>query len=541
MFTQTASTPISVQTLRHELRSHPDKAFISNLCDRLQVGFDTKVSSTDLPTYECRNLLSARNNQDTVSNLLQEEVSKGFMYGPFQSPPFVPYRVSPLGLATHKYSGKQRLIIDLSSPHNNNAHTSINDLIDKDLCSLSYVTIDDAIAIIKHKGKHAAMCKADITDAFKQIPIHPSQWHLFCVKWNNSYYHYVRLPFGSRSSPKIFDQLSQAIVWIAVNNYGISNMLHLLDDFLTVDDPSHDSDRTMALITMIFNKLQIPLSKKKTIGPTCIIEYLGIILDSNKMEARLPLDKVYRITEFITDILSRKSCTRKELEQLLGHLNFAMRVILPGRAFVSYLYRLMSSVKESYFFVHLTSDCKDDLYMWLNFLEKWNGVSLFYEPSITIAADFSLFTDAASTKGFGGFFKGRWFSEKWPCNLPDISDNSLSMAFLELYPIVVAAILWGNEWSCKRIKFYCDNQATVHIITKGRSKDPTITKLMRTLTMCAANSNFAVYSEYYPGVKNNIADALSRFQISRFRELAPTADLYPTQCPPLDEILWRRS
>ncbi|XP_069109890.1 uncharacterized protein [Argopecten irradians] len=318
-------------------------------------------------------------------------------------------------------------------------------------------------------------------------------------------------------------------------------MLHLLDDFLTIDNPSCDSDRTMALITMIFNKLKIPLSPKKTMGPTCVIEYLGIILDSVKMEARLPSDKVDRITEFINTILHQKSCTRKELEKLLGHLNFAMRVILPGRSFVSYLYRLMASVKESYHFVHLTRDCKDDLYMWLFFLQNWNGVSLFYETVITTVADFTLFTDAASTKGFGDFFKGKWFSEEWPLDLPYITDGTLSMAFLELYPIVVAAVLWGDQWTCKRIKFYCDNQATVQIISKGRSKEPIIMKLMRTLIMCAANNNFAVYSEYFPGIKNEIADALSRFQIARFRRLAPYADLHPTRCPPLEQILWTRS
>ena len=48
------------------------------------------------------------------------------------------------------------------------------------------------------------------------------------------------------------------------------------------------------------------------------------------------------------------------------------------------------------------------------------------------------------------------------------------------------------------------------IITKGRSKEPVIMKLMIRLTMCAAQYNFAIYSTYVPGVKNNIADSLFR-------------------------------
>ena len=68
---------------------------------------------------------------------------------------------------------------------------------------------------------------------------------------------------------------------------------------------------------------------------------------------------------------------------LLGHLNFASRVILPGRAFVTNLYKLMPSVKEAYHYVHLNKECKADLQMWLEYLTHWNGINLFYENELT--------------------------------------------------------------------------------------------------------------------------------------------------------------
>ena len=58
-----------------------------------------------------------------------------------------------------------------------------------------------------------------------------------------------------------------------------------------------------------------------------------MILDTNEMEARLPLVKVQRICEFIEELLSKSSCTKRQLLQFLGHFNFATRVILPGRSF----------------------------------------------------------------------------------------------------------------------------------------------------------------------------------------------------------------
>ena len=444
--------------------NHPDRSFVDYLINGLCYGFDTKVSNTNLPTKECKNLLSALSQPDVVDTIIATELQKGFLHGPFHilDDIFSSYRVSPIGIAESKYSGKKRLIVDLSAPHNT-SHLSINDLIDKAECSMTYIRVDDAIKYIVQYGKGTKMCKFDISDAFKLIPISPDQWHLFCIKWRQCYYYYSRACFGARSSPVIFDTLSQAICWIAINEFNIQVILHLLDDFLTLDHPTVDADRTMALMTLLFNRLNIPMAAHKTMGPCTVLEFLGIILDSDLMQARLPANKLERILTFIDDFLHRKSCTKRELLQLLGHFNFACRIILPGRSFVSYLLSLSSSVSELHHYVHLTKECKQDLWMWQRFLSQWNGLSMFHEIQLTNAADIELYTDAASTVGHGGYYQGAWFCEAWPRNLP-VSEDDLSMAFMELYPIVVAAILWGSEWATKRILFHCDNQATVSII-----------------------------------------------------------------------------
>jgi hypothetical protein len=54
------------------------------------------------------------------------------------------------------------------------------------------------------------------------------------------------------------------------------------------------------------------------------------------------------ICEFIKIILHTSSCTKRELLQLLGHMNFATRVVIPGRSFTSYLIELSTSVIYSY-------------------------------------------------------------------------------------------------------------------------------------------------------------------------------------------------
>jgi hypothetical protein len=47
----------------------------------------------------------------------------------------------------------------------------------------------------------------------------------------------------------------------------------------------------------------------------------------------------------------------RELLQLLRHLNFASRVIVPGRSFVSYLIDLSTKVKELHYYDNLRKQC----------------------------------------------------------------------------------------------------------------------------------------------------------------------------------------
>jgi len=84
--------------------------------------------------------------------------------------------------------------------------------------------------------------------------------------------------------------------------------------------------------------------------------------------------------------------------------------------------------------------------MWTNGM-----VSMFLDINATAANDMQLFTDGSSTISFGAFYQGQWLAEAWPISLlQDIQSSkclnqTMSMAFMELYPIVVASRVWGSH------------------------------------------------------------------------------------------------
>ena len=111
-------------------------------------------------------------------------------------------------------------------------------------------------------------------------------------------------------------------------------------------------------------------------------------------------------------------------------------------------------------------------------------------------------------------------------------DLGISIEWQELFPIVIACAIWHPHFSEKRLQFWCDNETVVAIINSGHSKAPRIMDLVRYLVLLSMKHNFLIRAQHVPGVSNAIADSLSRFQVQRFRDLAPHADPHPCTIPP---------
>ena len=168
-----------------------------------------------------------------------------------------------------------------------------------------------------------------------------------------------------------------------------------------------------------------------------------------------------------------------------------------------------------------------ELKLWHQFLSSWNGISFFHDDYVTKPEDIQLFTDAAPSVGFGGYYGSRWFSATWP---PEFSSPTPSSTINEMYIVLIAAILLGHEWSKKTIAIYSDNS-----IAALPCLD--IMQFMRRLTLVSAQHQFIIRASHIPGHKNSVADLLSRFSFQRFRQLAPASEPLPTPVPPFSATI----
>jgi hypothetical protein len=392
-----------------------------------------------------------------------------------------------------------RIITDLSSPKGK----SVNDLVDPPKFSLA--KFDDALRAV---ARWCWLAKVDLASAYRHVPIHPTNWELFGFEWEGKYYVDKQLCFGLNTAPWVFTQFTEAVVWIAKQR-GIKNIVGYIDDFLIVADTYEECLIAYNALRALLDELGFSYGEKKCVPPCQCLDFLGITIDSTVPEARLSSEQRERIERSLASFLDRNDASARELQSLAGSLNCASKVVYGGRTF---LRRLLDNIKEAKDWdevIPLSASCKLDLVWWRDFMSEWDGKALLLDKTPVSPLQFQ--TDACTGVGCGAFFEGDWLQERW-CE--GISDH---INTLEVFPVLLSARKWASHWQGRHVVVWTDNTATLYAINKGTSKTPVVMSWLRELFYLSAVNNFRITARHIPGKFNELADALSRFEMARFR------------------------
>jgi len=189
---------------------------------------------------------------------------------------------------------------------------------------------------------------------------------------------------------------------------------------------------------LTFKNLNIPISAAQTEGPCKVLQFMGIILDSHKMEGRLPVDRVERIKTTLCEFRSNRSTTLQELQSLISTSNFACKVIPMGPPFLQRMIAL-TKVLKNHPHIKLTTGFFKEPDSWSLFIEQWNGIGLCLSPLWDTSETLSLFTDVSGPIGYGGFFQttvrpllsghppfsGHFPKSRFICQLTAVFDTSI--------------------------------------------------------------------------------------------------------------------
>lgn len=520
------ASPVKLNILKHYLQNY-DKVDAELLADGFQNGFTIEYAGPRV-AFESPNLKSAYDHKTQLLEKINKEISLGRLAGPFDSPPFKNLRVSPVGLVP-KSDGGWRMITHLSYPHG----TSINDGIDNQFCTVQYTSFDKVTDMIYSLGRSALIAKRDLKSAYRILPIRVQDYPLLGIKIDNKYYVDKFLPMGLSQSAFLFEKFSTFLHWLVTKRAGESSMDHLLDDFLMAGrKESGICEVLVQIFEDVCKELGVPIAIEKSVNPTTIMVFLGLEIDTNEMSVRIPSHKIVELSSLIQIFLNRKKVSLRELQSLVGKLNFFGQAIRSSRAFIRRFYDAMTPLKKPYHMLRLSREMKDDLSIWLSFLENFNGVTYIPDQVWFTDETLHLFTDSAGGAYMGAacILNKQWCFFPWP---PEWADHSVlrDLTFLEMVPVVMAIQLWGGFLQNKKIKLFIDNEALVQVLNKQTSKSKRVMQLVRVFVLCCMQHNIIFRAIHIRSECNNVADAISRRQWERFRQAAPEADQDPTALP----------
>ena len=508
-------TSLNIITWLQRLEDYHDNI----ICDFLQYGWPINYVDSSIPLYHYDTHPSAYAYSDSVEEYIQTELDYGAISGSYRTCPFngcfvtSPLQTVPKDSTNHD---KRRVVIDLSFPLDRSVNSGIprDQYLGKDF-QLSYPTVDTLAALIKKEGQGCYLFRLDLSRAYRQLPIDPYDYRLLGFHWHSEYYIDTRLPFGLASAAMACQRTTNAVTYI-LNKQGYP-LVNYLDDFASARAQFSEAISMFYQLKQLLLELGLRESADKAVFPTQIMVFLGVLFNTITMTMEVTPDRLKQIQEEVSLWSVKKVfASKREIQSLIGKLQFVAKCVKPGRLFISRMLEVLRAIPHNSDKIRISREFRADLFWWKTFITQYNGVSvlgdtLFSEPG-------QIFQTDACLTHCGGLCGEECFS--WP--FPQfVLEQHIDINGLELLTIVVACKLWGQTWAGQRIIVQCDNEVSAKVINSGRSRSKFLNKYARELLYVAARCEYDIRASHIAGARNSAADQLSRDKLAEFRRQHP--------------------
>lgn len=488
------------------------------LIDCIQFGFPMQYRGPPLHNTVVSNHPSAVNHDSHVSKYIRSEISMGALIGPFDHPPFKDWcNVAPLMTREKANKTDRRIIVDLSYPAGNGPnHFIVKNEVFGSAVAHVLPSVNDAINIITSLEFDVMLASVDISRAYRNFALDPFDWPLACIHHHGKYYIDRCMPFGSRIS-SLYMQKMACLIQRALINKGINTVVYL-DDLLVISHRNKDPQGQFNQVIDLIKGLGLPIAWDKVTPPARCVRFLGIIIDVDQREIRMPREKIENFLDLIHHVGNRRSITKRTLQQILGHINHLSKAVPPARLFIN---RLLECLRGTGDHIWMDERLRSDLRWFTEFLTRYNGRSLILDPTPTVTIE------ADSCLSGGG---GRMCKECYAIQYPPSVVESLHISQLEAYNCLIAARVFLTNKSDMCVRLLCDNQGAVSCLASGRARDPVLGKISRAFWFFSAKRNIKFKFKHMPGESMGVADALSRAHLSaadaaRARQIVGTLGL----------------
>jgi hypothetical protein len=378
---------------------------------------------------------------------------------------------------------------------------------------------------------NAFAIKADMKDAYYQIPVRPCDRKYLAFECCGHFYHLNCLPFGWCCSPWYFTKIVRAFVSYVRNPSGKRQqpfapphtifpshagkrsasprtvgciVLPYLDDFLFVFANEKLAQEGSAWIMQLMFWLGFtPHPKKSVWTPSQQLEHLGLVVDFQSERFAVPAAKVARVKNMAKQLriaasLQKRMVSKKALASFCGFAQSLRLAIHPAQLFLRSLYDASSSTRKWSGSVQLSRRAMQDLLWWQNLPVRYTSAPMVLRPGTP-----HLYVDACKS-GWGAVMAGEVAKGQFT-----VEEGKEDIAVLETRAVRLALLSFADKLQDRCVLLREDNTVTEAVIRNHTSRSHAVLEEYRQLWAAADRLN-VTFKVIRVASADNLADAPSR-------------------------------
>lgn len=346
------------------------------------------------------------------------------------------------------------------------------------------------------------MASVDLKDAYFSFPVSQSDRKYLRFFWEGELLEFTCLPNGLAEAPRKFTKALKApFAWLRAR--GFDNSSYIDDSFLMGETYDHCVNNVGATISLLDDLGFTMHPEKSVLIPSHVLVYLGFVINSLLMSVTLTRDKVQKIRNKCLSLLNKRTCTIRELAELIGTLVAVEPGVDAAPLFIKRLehqkdFGLKLSRGNFEGTITLDQVVKDDIQWWVDNVHQVDRKLLRSDPSVEITSDSSDFAWGGVRNGVSA--GGPWSATErsWHINVKELIAAHLTLkTFCDLERNV-------------HIRLLLDNSTSVSYINGFGGRKPGLNDVARKIWLWARDRNIWLTAVHLPGVLNVKADAASR-------------------------------
>ena len=531
---------VNVEALRRH--GAPD-AELARVLDGYEVALHTEPRR-----YHGRNYGGALEHPDKVAAETQRMVEQGFVEGPLL---YTPHIVQGLGGVWKPEKDKWRTIVNGTSSGVNPASIPLG---------AEYDMLADVLGPLRPGMRLSGF---DITDAFLNWPYTQEDSDLWGFRTVDGYFRYRFMAFGGSQSPSVQQRWARIFKAI-INQHGLKHCTGRAADYSTfrctgayLDDfnMQHAAELTdeecleqYHSVLALLRELGVDYKPSKNVLPSTSALYVGFVIDTVAQTVNITPERAAALDLEVASLLERvpagSPVGRRELARLVGKLQWVAQIATHGQRLLRELYRTRDcfvddavralSLRDQWrdsVMVTLTVEAAAELGQWRLRLAELPGTPVFLTNLATPSGfwrgavpesdeeldregnlgasveDVEVLTGDASGRACGG-----WYGPERLVHLFDSAEcaPTRSSNFRELKTVLLMLQRWGTQLRGRRVLVRTDNTTTACAVNRGYAKHEGLEDLAEAIRALAASLEISLAARHVPGLKNGLADALSR-------------------------------